>query len=47
MADEQSKLVANYGTFVAGIRETIERLDSVHVGVVTTDAYGHSPGADD
>lgn len=44
MADEQAKLVANYHTFVDGIRETIERLETVHVGVVTTDAYSASPG---
>jgi len=44
MADEQAKLVSNYPTFVEGIRETLDRLESVHVGVVTTDAYSASSG---
>lgn len=39
MRDNQAKLVANYDVFIDGIVETIDRLESIHVGVVTTDAY--------
>ncbi|MEX1364720.1 MAG: hypothetical protein AB1Z98_16455 [Nannocystaceae bacterium] len=39
MADNQAKLVANHDAFVGGILATMERLETVHVGVVATDAY--------
>ena len=35
----QESLVANFATFVDGIREAADTVDSVHVGVVTSDAY--------
>ncbi|MEX1367345.1 MAG: hypothetical protein AB1Z98_29730 [Nannocystaceae bacterium] len=44
MADNQAKLVANYDAFVGGILATVERLETVHVGVVATDAYEHNIG---
>ena len=42
MRDNQAKLVANYDVFLEGIVETVDRLESIHVGVVTTDAYAHN-----
>jgi hypothetical protein len=42
MADNQANLVAHYDAFVGGFAETIERLESIHVGVVATDAYAHN-----
>jgi hypothetical protein len=42
MADNQSKLVANYATFIDGITETVDRLQSIHIGVTTTDAYAYN-----
>jgi hypothetical protein len=39
MEDNQLKLLDQYETFVDGFFETVERLESVHVGVVTTDEY--------
>ena len=42
MADNQSKLVANYATFIDGIARTVHRLESIHVGVTTTDAYSYN-----
>jgi len=44
MADNQAKLVRAYDAFIGGIVETVEQLESVHVGVVTTDAYAHNAG---
>jgi hypothetical protein len=44
MEDNQAKLLNQYDTFVEGFAQTVERLESVHVGVVTTDEYaGNSP----
>ncbi len=42
MADNQSKLVANYGVFIDGIRDAVDAVESMHVGVVTTDAYPYN-----
>jgi hypothetical protein len=39
MEDNQLKLLNEYDTFVDGFAETVERLESVHVGVITTDEY--------
>lgn len=39
MEDNQAKLVANYDAFIDGILESVQRVQSIHVGVVTTDAY--------
>ncbi|MCA9649623.1 MAG: hypothetical protein H6712_25620 [Myxococcales bacterium] len=48
MADNQEKLAANYDIFVGGIVDAVERLETIHVGVVTTDAYVHNgPGCQD
>ncbi|MCA9712609.1 MAG: hypothetical protein KDK70_42670, partial [Myxococcales bacterium] len=38
-ADEQSSLIAAFPAFVSGIESTLGQVDSLHVGVVTTDAY--------
>lgn len=42
MADKQAKLAANYDVFIDGIAETVETLESIHVGVITTDEYAHN-----
>lgn len=47
MADNQANLVAHYDAFVGGFAETIERLESIHVGVVATDAYSHNTSSCD
>jgi hypothetical protein len=39
MADNQAKLVTANDAFIGGIAEAVEQLESVHVGVITTDAY--------
>lgn len=39
MADNQAKVLAHFDVFLDGISRTVERLDSIHVGVVTSDAY--------
>ncbi len=45
MGDEQNTLVANFPAFITGIQQTLEGVDSYHVGVVTTDTYSHNiPG---
>jgi hypothetical protein len=42
MEDNQAKLVANYDVFIGGIEDAIGSVESMHVGVVTTDAYPHN-----
>ncbi len=42
MADNQHKLATSVADFVAGVDEVLQSVDSVHVGVVTTDAYAHN-----
>jgi len=42
MADNQNKLVANYDVFIGGIEDAIDSVESMHVGVITTDAYPHN-----
>jgi hypothetical protein len=42
MADNQAKIVANYDVFIGGIEDAIDSVESMHVGVVTTDAYPHN-----
>ena len=39
MGDEQANLVANFPAFIDGIQNSLEEVESYHVGVVTTDAY--------
>jgi len=39
MGDEQANLVANFPAFIDGIQVALESVDSVQVGVITTDAY--------
>lgn len=39
MGDEQAALVANFPAFINGIQNTLDSVDTIHVGVVTTDAY--------
>jgi len=39
MADQQASLIASFDGFVAGMREELGGAPSLHVGVVTTDAY--------
>ncbi len=43
MGDEQAALVNNFPGFITGIQQTLEGVDSYHVGVVTTDEYDHNP----
>ena len=42
MGDEQANLVANFPAFIDGIQNSLEDVESYHVGVVTTDAYSHN-----
>lgn len=42
MADNQAKLVANFGALLGGVEEAIEPLESMHLGVVTSDNYAHN-----
>jgi hypothetical protein len=42
MFAEQASLVANFPAFIDGIEATLETVDTIHVGVVTTDAYQHN-----
>ncbi len=44
MADYQRRLVQNFPTFIEGVQRSQDTLDSVHVGVVTTDAYAGNQG---
>ncbi|MBL4686891.1 MAG: hypothetical protein JKY37_20010 [Nannocystaceae bacterium] len=43
MADYQRRLVQNFSTFIEGVQRSQDTLDSVHVGVVTTDNYAGNP----
>ncbi len=45
MADNQDKLAAQYDAFIDGFVATVDRLDSIHIGVVTTDEYTHNSAA--
>jgi hypothetical protein len=40
MSDEQFSLINNFPNFITGIEATLETVDSIHVGVATTDDYG-------
>ena len=42
MVDDQDNLAANFPGFIDGIQATLDEVDAYHVGVVTTDAYGHN-----
>ena len=44
MADEQDELTASFPGFIAGVQSTLTEVDSIHVGVTTTDEYGAYPG---
>ena len=46
MGDEQEALVNSFPGFIAGIQSTLEEVDSIHVGVTTTDAYRAYPPGD-
>jgi hypothetical protein len=39
MGDEQTALVNNFPAFINGIETTLETVDTIHVGVTTTDDY--------
>jgi hypothetical protein len=39
MSDEQISLISNFPDFITGIEATLETVDSIHVGVATTDDY--------
>lgn len=39
MGDNQQKLIESFEVFIEGVQRTQDRLQSVHVGVVTTDVY--------
>ncbi|MCH9688714.1 MAG: hypothetical protein K0V04_45200 [Deltaproteobacteria bacterium] len=42
MGDNQRRLIESFDTFVEGVERTQQSLESVHLGVVTTDQYvGH------
>lgn len=43
MAQEQSKLIANFPVFANEIQTQLAGVDSYHVAVVTTDNYGDTP----
>ena len=44
MADNQRKLIDNYATFIDEVERSLETVDSLHVGVITTDIYqGNTP----
>lgn len=44
-AEEQAALIASFPAFIAGIEASLMQADSLHVGVVTTDAYVYNaPG---
>lgn len=45
MGLEQENLVANFPAFIGGIQSTLQDVDSYHVGIVTTDAYGPNTDA--
>lgn len=42
MAKQQGRLLASFPGFIDGIRNTVEDVDSFHIGVVTSDAYAHN-----
>lgn len=44
MADNQAELINSFPDFIFGIQEKLPVLDSIHLGVITTDAYGGNPG---
>lgn len=39
MADEQANLISNFPAFIEGIQGTLEEVDSLHLGITTTDDY--------
>ncbi len=47
MGDNQHKLSQSVVDFVGGVESALKTVDSIHVGVITTDAYQHNtPGCD-
>jgi hypothetical protein len=42
MSDEQVSLINNFPAFIAGIEATLETVDSINLGVTTTDDYFHN-----
>jgi hypothetical protein len=45
MSANQTNLIDNFPTFIAGIESTLGAVDSYHVGVIATDAFSGNPGA--
>lgn len=45
MGDNQAKLVDSFDVFIDGVRETQQTLESIHVGVVSTDGYVGNEGS--
>ena len=45
MGAQQTQLLGSFGGFITGIQDSLEDVDSFHVGVVTSDNYGsNAPG---
>lgn len=42
MLEEQANVISNFPTFIDGIGAVLPELESIHVGVVTTDAYHYN-----
>lgn len=43
MQDEQDKLIDNFDVFSTGLENTIINVKSLHIGIITTDAYSYNP----
>lgn len=44
MSDNQANLIANFPVLAQGVQDVLPELESVHLGVVTTDAYQYNAG---
>jgi hypothetical protein len=42
MSDDQRNLIDNFPTFIEGIETSLDQVDSMHVGIVTSDDYVHN-----
>ena len=40
MGAQQTQLLGSFGGFITGIQDSLDDVDSFHVGVITSDAYG-------
>ncbi|MEM6994088.1 MAG: VWA domain-containing protein [Myxococcota bacterium] len=47
MAAYQDNVVANYEVFIDGIEDAIESIETMHIGVITAEAYPHNDAACD